>query len=159
MKRARRTSYEDTARFVTQRFPERAAFVTAVLGVSMGLLFLFAPIQGSCRVTATSTAPGQIATPGPTICERTSIFESQPIWPLPFLAVAVWSVAPLLSYVGVRRRMAGQGGTALIVLALLLEATVLISFGAAPFFAPFVLLPLVISTALALSARVVQRST
>ena len=142
-----------------RRLPERAAFVTAVLGVSMGLLFLFAPIQGSCRVTATSTAPGQIATPGPTICERTSIFESQPIWPLPFLAVAVWSVAPLLSYVGVRRRMAGQGGTALIVLALLLEATVLISFGAAPFFAPFVLLPLVISTALALSARVVQRST
>lgn len=55
--------------------------------------------------------------------------------------------------------MAGQGGTALIILALVLEATVLISFGAAPFFVPFVLLPLVISTALALSARVDQRST
>jgi hypothetical protein len=55
--------------------------------------------------------------------------------------------------------MASQsGGTALIIFALVLEATVLISFGAAPFFAPFVLLPLVISTALALSARVVQRS-
>jgi hypothetical protein len=137
-----------------RRLPERAAFVTAVLGVTMGLLFLFAPIQGSCRVTATSTVPGQIATPGPTICERISLFQSQPIWPLPFLAVAVWSVAPLISYVGVRRKLAGQGsGTALIVLALVLEATVLISFGAAPFFAPFVLLPLVISTALALSAR------
>jgi hypothetical protein len=72
----------------------------------------------------------------------------------------VWSVAPLIGYVGVRRRMASQSGaTALIILALALEATVLISFGAAPFFAPFVLLPLVISTALALSARVVQRST
>jgi hypothetical protein len=148
-----------------RRLPERAAFVAAVLGVTMGLLFLFAPIQGSCRVTATSPRPGQIATPGPTlrrgpeICERTSLFESQPIWPLPFLAVAVWSVAPLISYVGVRRKVAGQGsGTALIILALVLEATVLISFGAAPFFAPFVLLPLVISTALALSARVVQRS-
>jgi hypothetical protein len=134
-----------------RRLPERAAFVAAVLGVAMGLLFLFAPIQGSCRVTATSTVPGQVATPGPTICERTSLFQSQPIWPLPFLAVAVWSVAPLISYVGVRRKMAGQdSGTALIVLALVLEATVLISFGAAPFFAPFVLLPLVISTALAL---------
>ena len=142
-----------------RRLPERAAFVAAVLGVAMGLLFLFAPIQGSCRVTATITAPGQIATPGPTICERTSLFQSQPIWPLPFLAVAVWSVAPLISYVGVRRKMAGQGsGTALIVLALVLEATVLISFGAAPFFAPFVLLPLVISTALALRSPVVQRS-
>lgn len=142
-----------------RRLPERAAFVAAVLGIAMGLLFLFAPIQGYCRVTATSTVPGQIATPGPTICERASLFQSQPIWPLPFLAVAVWSVAPLISYAGVRRRMAGRGsGTALIVLALALEATVLISFGAAPFFAPFVLLPLLISTALALRSPVGQRS-
>jgi hypothetical protein len=142
-----------------RRLPERAAFVAAVLGVAMGLLFLFAPIQGSCRVTATSTVPGQVATPGPTICERTSLFQSQPIWPLPFLAVAVWSVAPLISYVGVRRKMAGQGsGTTLIVLALVLEATVLISFGAAPFFAPFVLLPLVISTALALRSPTASSS-
>jgi hypothetical protein len=136
-----------------RRLPERAAFVAAVLGIAMGLLFLFAPIQGGCRVTATSTVPGQIATPGPTICEQVSLFQSQPIWPLPFLAVAVWSVAPLISYVGVRRKMAGVGsGTALIVVALVLEATVLTSFGAAPFFAPFVLLPLLISTALALRA-------
>ena len=108
--------------------------------------------------TATSTVPGQVATPGPTICTNESLVQRQPIWPLPFLAVAVWSAAPLLSYVGVRRRLAGEGGTALIILALVLEATVLISFGAAPFFAPFVLLPLVISAALALSARVGQRS-
>ena len=137
-----------------RRLAERAAFVTAVLGVTMGVLFLFAPIQGSCRVTATSTVPGKLATPGPTNCERTSLFQSQPIWPLPFLAVAVWSVAPLICYIGVRRRMAGQsGGTRLIVVALLLEATVLISFGAAPFFAPFVLLPLLITTAIALASR------
>jgi hypothetical protein len=142
-----------------RRLPERAAFVAAVLGIAMGLLFLFAPIQGYCRVTATSTVPSQIATPGPTICDRESLFRSQPIWPLPFLAVAVWSVAPLISYLGVRRRMAGHGGTALIILALMLEATVLISFGAAPFFAPFVLLPLMISTALALRSPVGQRST
>ena len=141
-----------------RRLPERAAFVAGVLGVTMGLLFLFAPIHVGCMTTATSTVPGQIATPGPTVCSNESLVQRQPIWPLPFLAVAVWSVAPLLSYVGVRRRMAGQGATALIILALVLEATVLISFGAAPFFAPFVLLPLVISTALALSARVDQRS-
>ena len=140
-----------------RRLPERAAFVAAVLGVAMGLLFLFAPIQGSCMTTATSTVPGQIATPGPTICTNESLVQRQPIWPLPFLAVAVWSLAPVLSYVGVRRRMAGQGSTARIIIALVLEATVLISFGAAPFFAPFVLLPLVISTALALAARADQR--
>ncbi len=142
-----------------RRIPERAAFVAAVLGISMGLLFLFAPIHGGCMTIATSTVPRQIATPGPTICTNDSLVQRQPIWPLPFLAVAVWSVAPLLSYVGVRRRMAGQGGTALVILALVLEATVLISFGAAPFFAPFVLLPLVISTALALSARVEAASS
>ena len=79
---------------------------------------------------------------------------------MPFLAVAVWSTAPLIGYVGVRRRLAGQsGGTALVVLSLVLEATVLISFGAAPFFAPFVLLPLSISTALALGTSAGQRSS
>jgi len=142
-----------------RRLPERAAFVAAVLGVTMGLLFLFAPIQGSCMTTATSTVPGQIATPGPTVCSSQSLIEAQPIWPMPFIAIAIWSLAPLISYFGVRRRMAGRsGGNALIILALVLEGTVLISFGAAPFFAPFVLLPLVISTALALSAPVDQRS-
>jgi hypothetical protein len=121
----------------------------------MGLLFLFAPIQGYCMTTATSSQPGVAATPGPTICGQQSLFQAQPIWPMPFLAVAVWSAAPLIGYVGVRRRLAGEsGGTALLVLAVLLEATVLISFGAAPFFAPFVLLPLLISTALAFATRV-----
>src|SRR5512132_4580417 len=143
-----------------RRLAERAAFVSAGLGIAMGLLFLFAPIQGYCMTTATSTVPGQIATPGPTICGRESLFQAQPIWPMPFLAVVIWSAAPLIGYVGVRRRMAGQSsGTALIVLALVLEGTVLISFGAAPFFAPVVLLPLIISTTLALSARVDQRGT
>jgi len=141
-----------------RRLAERASFVTAVLGVAMGLLFLFAPIQGYCMTTATS-APGVPMTPGPTICGRQSLVERQTIWPMPFLAVAVWSVAPLISYVGVRRKMAGNGGgAALVVIALLLEATVLISFGAAPFFAPFVLLPLLITTAIALASRPGARS-
>jgi hypothetical protein len=98
--------------------------------------------------------------PGRRLAERVafdrqqSLIEAQPVWPLPFMAIALWSVAPLISYAGVRRKMAGQsGGTALIVVALLLEATVLISFGAAPFFAPFVLLPLLIITAIALGSR------
>ncbi|MDP9253176.1 MAG: hypothetical protein M3O80_09235 [Chloroflexota bacterium] len=143
-----------------RRLAERAAFVSAVLGVAMGLLFLFAPIQGYCLTTATNPQPGVPATPAPTICGQESLFQAQPIWPMPFLAVVIWSLAPLLGYVGVRRRMAGENaGTALIVLAVVLEATVLISFGAAPFFAPFVLLPLVISTAFALASRVDQRRT
>ncbi|MGH2492546.1 MAG: hypothetical protein ACRDF9_13695 [Candidatus Limnocylindria bacterium] len=137
-----------------RRLAERAAFVSAALGVAMGLLFLFAPIQGSCTTAATTTQPGVPATLGPTVCGHESLVERQAIWPLPFLAVAVWSVAPLVGYAGVRRKMAGQSnGTALIVLALLLEATVLMSFGAAPFFASFVLLPLLITSAIALGSR------
>jgi hypothetical protein len=42
---------------------------------------------------------------------------------MPLIAIAVWSLAPLIGYLGVRRKMAGQGGTALIVLALVLEVT------------------------------------
>ena len=143
-----------------RRLAERAAFVSAVLGIAMGLLFLFAPIQGYCRMEVTSNQPGVPATPGPTICGRQSLIQAQPVWPMPLIAIVVWSLAPLLSYAGVRRRMAGEsGGTALIVLALLLEATVLISFGAAPFFAPFVLLPLLITTAIALGSPSSRRST
>ena len=129
-----------------------------MLGIAMGLLFLFAPIQGYCRSELTSTQPG-VPTPGPTICGQQSLIQAQPVWPMPLVAIVVWSLAPLLSYAGVRRRMAGEsGGTALIVLALLLEATVLISFGAAPFFAPFVLLPLLITTAIALGSPSSRRS-
>lgn len=125
----------------------------------MGLLFLFAPIQGYCRTEVSSSVPGVPATPGPTVCGQQSLVQAQAVWPMPFLAISVWSLAPLISYVGVRRRIAGQtDGAALILLALALEASVLASFGAAPFFAPFVLLPLVITTALALSARVEPRS-
>ncbi|MEX2047256.1 MAG: hypothetical protein WEE03_08820 [Chloroflexota bacterium] len=69
-----------------RRLAERGAFVTAVLGATMGLLFLFAPIQGYWQ----------------------SLVQAQAIWPMPFLAISVWSLAPLISYVGVRRRIAGQ---------------------------------------------------
>jgi hypothetical protein len=72
-----------------RRLPERAAFVAAVLGVTMGPLFLFAPIHVGCMTTATSTVPGQIATPGPTVCRSESLAQRQVIWPLPFLAVVV----------------------------------------------------------------------
>jgi hypothetical protein len=41
-------------------------------------------------------------------------------------------------------------GTALVVAGLLLESTVLSSFGAAPYFVPLVVLPLAITTTIAL---------
>ena len=71
---------------------------------------------------------------------------------MPFFAVLVWSLAPVLVYYGVRLRLGGRRpvGTALVVAGLVLESTVLISFGAAPFFVPTVLLPLAITTTFAL---------
>ena len=71
---------------------------------------------------------------------------------MPFFAVLVWSLAPVLVYVGILLRLRGRRstGTTLVVTGLFLECTVLISFGAAPFFVPLVLLPLAITTTLAL---------
>ena len=38
---------------------------------------------------------------GPTICVRRRPIESQPVWPMPLVAIVLWSVAPLISYIGV----------------------------------------------------------
>ena len=82
--------------------------MTAVVASRMGSLFLFAPIQRSCRVTATSTVPGQLATPGPTICERTSLFQSQPIWPLPFFAPFVLLPLRITTAIALASRPGGR---------------------------------------------------
>ena len=143
-----------------RRLAERAAFVTAALGIAMGVVFLLAPVQGYCRMEASSSQPSTPATPGPMVCGTQSLIQAQSVWPMPLLAIVAWSIAPLISYVGVRRRMVGaSGGAALILFALLLEATTLISFGAAWFFVPYVLMPLVISTAIAMASRPAARRT
>ena len=137
---------------------ERAAFIPAVIGPVVGALFLFAPIQGYCMmgsITATPPPPG--ATPGPpsqgtSSCGSEALWQQQAIFPMPFFAVLVWSLAPVLVYYGIRLRLGRDPriGTALVIAGLVLECTVLISFGAAPFFVPTVLLPLAIATAIAL---------
>jgi hypothetical protein len=139
---------------------QRAAFVSAVIGPVLGALFLFAPIQGYCAssVTAFATPPAPGSTQGPaattstTVCGSEALWQRQEIFPMPFFAVLVWSLAPVIVYIGILLRLRGQrsAGTALVVTGLLLECTVLISFGAAPFFVPLVLLPLAITTTVAL---------
>jgi hypothetical protein len=138
-------------------FAERAAFISAASGPAVGALFLFAPIQGYCMTSITATPPPPGATAGPpahgvTTCGSEALWQAQPIFPMPFFAVLVWSFAPALAYCGIRLRLRGERGTgtALVIAGVLLESTVLISFGAAPFFVPVVLLPLVITTAIAL---------
>ena len=137
---------------------ERAAFVSAAIGPLAGALFLFAPVQGYCMTSISETArpagatPGPPATAGPEVCAAEALWQRQEIFPMPFFAVLVWSLAPLVVYFGVRLRLRGQraAGTALAILGLVLESTVLVSFGAAPFFVPIVWLPLVITTVIAL---------
>jgi hypothetical protein len=136
-----------------------AAFVAAVIGPAVGALFLFAPIQGYCSSTIIATpappgaTPGPPATAGPTTCGNEALWQAQQIFPMPFFAVLVWSLAPVLVYLGVVLRLRGDrgGGGVAVVAGILLEATVLISFGAAPYFVPLVLLPLTITTAVALT--------
>jgi hypothetical protein len=142
----------------TSPVARRAAFVSAVIGPVIGALFLFAPLQGYCSSTISATpappgaTPGPPATAGPQSCGMQALWQSQQIFPMPFIAVLVWSLAPALVYLGVVLRLRGDrtSGAVAVVAGILLEATVLISFGAAPFFVPFVLLPLMITTAIAL---------
>ncbi len=130
-----------------------AAIGVGALGIAVGLLFLFAPLGTGCSVTATATAPGFVATPGPQVCQRYSLVQVQPVWPMPLLAIAAWSLAPSLTAVGLIERLRGRGkGTPWIVPGIAIECSVLISFGAAPLFVPFVLLPLVIVTVLVMRA-------
>jgi hypothetical protein len=137
------------------RVAQRAAFVTAVLGVTLGALFLFAPIQGYCTQTIGASSGQASPTPGPTTCGYEALWQQQPIFPMPFFAVLVWSLAPLATYFGVTRRLRGDpdAGNVFIGMGLALELTVLVSFGAAPYFAPFVLLPVIITSVLALRSR------
>jgi hypothetical protein len=86
------------------------------------------------------------------VCAKEALWQRQPIFPMPFIAVLVWSLAPVIVYLGIIRRLRGKraSGTALLVTGLVLELSVLLSFGAAPFFVPLVLLPLAVTTTFAL---------
>lgn len=137
---------------------QRATFVSAAIGIIIGVLFLFAPIHGYCMSSASQTAPppGMTAAPatfGPQVCGVQALWQYQPVFPMPFFAVLIWSLAPSLGYLGVRMRTSSGDpgpGTLLLVLGLVVEATVLISIGAAPFFVPFVFVPQLVATAIAL---------
>lgn len=125
----------------------------------MGLTFLFAPLGTSCTVTATSPAPGVIAAPGVEQCQSQSLVQTQPVWPMPLLAIIVWSLAPSVTAIGmIRRRRGRSSGTAWIIAGLIAEGTVLASFGAAPLFVPLVLLPLVVVTVLGVRSSRPQSS-
>ena len=121
-----------------------------------GALFLFAPIQGYCSSTVTATAPPPGQTPGPpasplTTCGTEALWQRQTIFPMPFFAVLIWSLGPVVAYYGVRRRVAGHraSGTSLMVIGLMMTLSSIISFGGGFLFVPFVFLPTLITTVFA----------
>ena len=133
------------------RLARTLALLTVALGLATGLYLLFGPTYSGCEIHQVIPTTGATPAPQVSTCFTKSLIEVQPIWPLPLVPILVWSLAPLLAFLGVRRRIAGRSfGTALIVVALVLEATVIISFGAAPLYVPFVLLPLVLTSIIAL---------
>lgn len=123
-----------------------AAVITAILGVGTGLFVLFGPTGTRCTATSIGqSGPGEaITTLVPMRCETTRMVDVQAVWPMPLLALAVWSLAPLLAVLG-----AWSGRQRLVTVALVIEVTSILSFGAGPYYVPFVVVPLAITWFLA----------
>jgi hypothetical protein len=124
-----------------------AALITSGLGIAVGLFVLLAPTQVRCELPALQ--PG-IGMTGSGNCVRINIFEGGgSIWPLPIIPIAVWSLAPAIGLFGVLRILGRKRGFPLVLMALLVEATAIISFVAGPMFLLYVFAPLAVTTLLA----------
>ena len=125
-----------------------AAAITAFLGVAAGLYLLFGETGMRCTATTIGqTGIGQpVETFAPGRCTSTRMVDVQTVWPMPLLAFAVWSFAPALAVAGVWPARVRMG---LVTAALVIEATSILSFGAAPVYVPLVLVPLAITGVLA----------
>lgn len=108
-----------------------ASLISAVLGVAVTAYVLFGPTHTRCSFgTIGSSGIGQpVVTLEPARCDTLSLVASQPIWPMPALALAFWAAIPLLGVIGAWRR-----APALVLAAVLLEMTSIISFAVGPYF-------------------------
>lgn len=132
-----------------------AAIITTGLGIAVGTSVLLAPTQVRCELPALQ--PGTGAT-GFGNCRHMSILEAgESLWPLPLIPVALWSLAPVLGLIGVLRMLVGRRGLVIVGAALALEATATVSFVAGPMFFLYVLLPLALTTVLAMAAAAAAR--
>jgi hypothetical protein len=108
-----------------------ASLISAALGVAVTAYVLYGPTATRCSFgTIGSSGVGQpVVTLEPARCETLSLVASQPIWPMPALALAFWAAVPLLGVIGAWRRT-----PALVLAALLLEMTAIISFAVGPYY-------------------------
>ena len=130
--------------------PRVASLITAALGLATGAFVLFGPTYTRCSFgTIGQTGIGQpVVTLTPAHCETLSLVQEQAVWPMPLLAIAIWSLAPLLAVVGV-----WSGRMWLVALALVVEASSIISFGVGPYYVLYVFVPLALTWLLARRAR------
>jgi len=123
-----------------------ASLITAALGVATGAFLLFGPTYTRCSLGSIGqTGIGQpVQTLTPAHCDTMSLVQSQSVWPMPLLAIALWSLAPLLAVLGV-----WSGRPWLVAVALIVEMSSIISFGVGPYFLPYVAVPLALTWLLA----------
>ena len=123
-----------------------AALITAGLGVLTGAFVLFGPTYTRCSLGSIGqTGIGQpVQTLTPAHCDTMSLVQAQSVWPMPLLALVLWSLAPLLAVLGV-----WSGRLWLVAVALIVELSSIISFGVGPYFLPHVAVPLAITWVLA----------
>jgi hypothetical protein len=112
-----------------------ASVITAVLAIVVTGYVLFGPTSVRCSFgTIGQTGIGQpVVTFEPARCDTMSLVASQPIWPMPAIALAIWTIVPLLGVVGAWRHKPG-----LVLAAILLELTSIISFAVGPYYLLFV---------------------
>lgn len=127
-----------------------ASLITAALGVATGAFVLFGPTYSRCSfATIGQTGIGQpVETLTPAHCDTMSLVQAQSVWPMPLLALVLWSLAPLLAVLGV-----WSGRPWLAAVALIVEMSSIISFGLGPYYLPFVAVPLALTWILARRAR------
>jgi len=127
-----------------------ASLISAALGVAVTAYVLFGPTSTRCSSgTIGSSGIGQpVATIEPARCDTLSLVASQPIWPMPAIALAFWTIVPLLGVIGAWRR-----APAVVLAALMLEMTATISFAVGPYYLLMVAPALAITWVLTKIAR------
>ena len=121
-----------------------ASLFALAAGVILGWGILFGPFFYGC--TTTAVAPGE--TSAPQVCRGSSLIEVQgtDLFPAPLLWILMWSLAPALAVIGVW--LSARPRVWLVVLALLVELTGIISLGGGILFA-LVIEPLLLITLVA----------
>ena len=112
-----------------------ASVITVMLAIVVTAFVLFGPTYTRCSFgTIGQAGIGQpVVTLEPARCDTSSLVATQPIWPMPAIALAFWTLVPVLGIVGAWRRM-----PVLVLAAIVLELTSIVSFAVGPYYLLFV---------------------